>query len=147
MSYICKNCGRYILDEEYIKNLNKRGDALGCGCAIWLIILLCFVSLILLPIAIILIWKEFNKTPKDICPYCEAENSLLPLTSPVAQKILKEYYNEQDIKEMCTKDEKYKQEQAVLKKQKEEENKKNNQMGLGVGLFVIILYILSLIFK
>lgn len=94
MNYVCKNCGAFISKEELEKAATMQGAAVLVGCLIWFIIIICCVSIILIPIAIILILKEFNKMPLRTCPYCDAKDTLIPESSPLAIKIIEENFNE-----------------------------------------------------
>lgn len=96
--YICKNCGKIITDKEYKKITAQHTDAMGCGCFIWALVLLFCVSVILIPIAIILILMMNNKAPENTCPYCHAENSFIPGESPIAKKLMSDTYSEDEIK-------------------------------------------------
>ena len=147
MNYICKNCGKFITEDEYKKDQDTTSTALGCGCLIWLIILLCCVSIILLPIAIILILKEFNKTPDSTCPYCNAKDSLIPENTPMAQKIISESYSPEEQKNI----KQLQEEQAIAREENarrdEELQKKNNNLGLNALIVIIILYFLFSLLK
>lgn len=143
MNYICKNCGKYITSEEFKRFEKHQSQALGCGCLIWLIILLCCVSIILLPIAIILIVKEFNKSPNFICPYCSAENSIIPEYTPIAKKFIKDNFTPEQLEEI----ENIKKNQCKIEKKDKELEQKNNGYGLGIFLFFVICWLLSQIFK
>ena len=89
MAYVCKNCGKLITQEEYDKYLSE--DNSGIGCFLWIIFILLCVSVILIPIAIILLFMHYNKgTSNNKCPYCQAKDSLILEDTPIAQTILKE---------------------------------------------------------
>ena len=137
MNYICKNCGKFITEEEYKKVQDTTSTALGCGCLIWLIIVLCCVSIILLPIAIILILKEFNKTPNSTCPYCQAKDSLIPENTPLAKTLIMQNYSEKEQEEIS----KLQERQTELRKAKEVEEqklkKKNDSLGLSTLVFLL----------
>ena len=81
MNYICRNCGEYISSREY-----EKAKFNNCGC-LYLTICLFFLSIILIPLALIL-WLLFK--PKVKCPYCNATESLIPENSPIAIRLLKE---------------------------------------------------------
>lgn len=143
MNYICKNCGAFISEEEFKKDQEETSNALGCGCLIWLIILLCCVSIILLPIAIILVLKEFNKTPNSTCPYCQAKDSLIPETSPIAKKMIAENYTQEQKDEIA----KIHEKQKIKKQEDNELEQKNTGIALGTLIFIIVIAILMAIFK
>ena len=118
MNYICKNCGNVISAKKFQKENKLREAAESFGCLIWLIILLCFCSIILIPIALILIGSAYDKTPKFECPYCGAKDSIIPANTPMVQKIIEEYNLEEKIKQYEQEDEKDKQREEKRKKRK-----------------------------
>ena len=86
MNYVCKNCGKLITEEEY-----NNSDNSGMGCLMWLIFIFLCVSVVLIPIALILLFMHYNKnSDNNICPYCKAKGSLIPEDTPIAQTILRE---------------------------------------------------------
>ena len=142
MNYICKNCGAFISEEEFKKEQDLSTQAMGCGCFLWIIILLCFVSVILIPIAIILLFQLYSKTPAATCPYCNSPNSLIPETSPVAKKMIEENFT-QDQKDEISK---IHNKQQIKYEQEQEECQKNKGIGLGCLLVIVIIVILNAIF-
>ncbi len=143
MDYICKNCGEYVTKKQFETYKDLKIQGLCWGCLIWAIILFCCVSIILLPIAIILILKEFRKTPGTVCPYCKAKDSLIPDNTPLGRKLIKENYTDEDLTQI----QKIRKQQ--INEQIEDENLKNKNKGLGCGIlvFFIILGILASIFS
>lgn len=87
MKYICRNCGS-IVDHSYTRNSTL-------GKLAWV-----FIILISLGIGLIfyIIYKLNNKS-LNCCPECKADNSLIPLNTPAAQKILAEYQIEEEEKD------------------------------------------------
>lgn len=132
MNYVCKNCGKLISEEEYNKADKQLNDAIGCGCFIWLLVILFCVSVILIPIAIILIVGLMNRDAKISCPYCDAKGSLIPADTPLAQKMIKENYTPEELSTI--------QEENNNKKVVE---KKNNVIFWIFIIFFIILCIIS----
>lgn len=79
MKYICRNCGS-IVDHSY-----KRNSVLGTMAWIFIILISLGIGLIFY-----IIYKLNNKS-LNCCPECKADNSLIPLNTPAAKKILEEY--------------------------------------------------------
>ena len=138
MNYVCKNCGKFVTEEEYKKEQEATTNALGCGCLLWIVILLCCVSVILLPIAIILILKEFNKVPNSTCPYCQAKNSLIPENTPIAQKLISENFTEEEQDKIKN----LKEKQALIIEKNTEIQNKNKNLGFNLIIIIIILYVI-----
>lgn len=91
MNYVCKNCGKLVTQKEYEEEISK--DKSGIGCLFWILFILFFVSIILIPIAIILLFMHYNKNSNiSECPFCHAKDSLIPENTPMAQNIIKENY-------------------------------------------------------
>lgn len=132
--YICKNCGKLITAAEYKKEKEIKDNAMGCGCLIWAIVILCFVSVFLIPIAIILLIMLHKNQPENECPYCSAKNSLIPADSPIAQKILKENYSKEELIKI--------EEKAAI-----ESTKQKNKIPLGcsITLYIILFYFVLVI--
>lgn len=97
MAYICKQCGKLLTDSEYKMMAKKKGAALGFGVFFWLIVILCFVAIILIPIAIILLLIASKKEPECICPYCKSKDSIIPEDTPIAKKLISENYKNEEI--------------------------------------------------
>lgn len=143
MNYICKNCGTFISEKEYKEKESLNDSALGCGCFIWLIIILCFVSVILIPIAVILIFQLHKGDDKVSCPYCGSKDSLIPENSPIAQKMIAENFTQEqkdEIKEIHD-------EQVIKIEKKEELDNKNKNIALSTLIFIIIIIVLMMIFN
>lgn len=142
MNYICKNCGAFVSEEKYKNEVDLENSAFGCGCFIWLIILLCFVSVILIPIAIILILQLHKGCEKVSCPYCNSQGSLIPEDSPIAKKIIEENFTQEQKEEIS----KVHKKQNIIIQENNELEHKNNGIALGTLLVVIIIAILMAIF-
>ncbi len=84
MKYICRNCGS-IVDHSY-----KRNSVLGTMAWIFIILISLGIGLIFY-----IIYKLNNKC-LNCCPECKADNSLIPLNTPAAQKLLAEYHMENE---------------------------------------------------
>ena len=85
---ICKNCGRVG------KGKSKVRGTLSMELSLWILGL---VLLILPPLGVlVLIFALFYSLYRlvaqraVVCPSCELENSMIPLDSPVGQKLLRE---------------------------------------------------------
>ena len=130
MSYICKNCGHIVSEAEYQRNKQTRENAMGCGCFIWIIILLCFVSLILIPLAIILLGMAYDKQPENECPYCHSKNCLIPDNTPIGKKMIEENYSVEEIKKVEI------QSNQLISKQKKKPS------GCAITFWIIIAYFL-----
>ena len=122
MAYICKQCGKILTNSEYNRLAKKKGVALGFGIFFWIIVILCFVAIILIPIAIIMLMMASKKEPECICPYCKSKDSIIPDDTPIAKKLISETYEEKEIS-------------AIKEKEKNE-----------INYFWIIIAILLLIF-
>lgn len=131
MAYVCKNCGKIITEKEYKKEQNLREQAHGCGCFLIGIIILCFVSVVLIPIAIILLVIAYNKEPKNECPYCNAKDSLIPDNTPIAQKLIAENYSKDEV-------------ELIQETDRIEIQREKNKMPSGclITLWIIGIYIL-----
>lgn len=139
MNYICKNCYKFITEAEYQKEKEAQVTADGCGC-LFILIVLCFCSLILIPIAVLLLFIVYNKQPDIRCPYCNASSSLLPENTPLAQKLLQEYYNQEDIQKIA--EIKFNQEQKII--EKNEQDKKDKKI-INIGWLIIIIFFILLV--
>ncbi len=71
-THLCKNCGNQVRPNVSSK-LN--------GC--FFIVLLCFF---IIPGILYLVWAGTQRV--YTCPKCKAQNSMVPLTAPEAQRIL-----------------------------------------------------------
>lgn len=127
--FVCKNCGEFISYEEYKKQKQKENVFKELGCLIWGIILLCFVSLFLIPIAILLLILVNKNTPTNECPYCAAKDCLIPADTPIAQKILNDNYDEEDIIQI----------EEIIE---EEKTKEQNKIPLPIIIGIIITFII-----
>lgn len=134
MAYICKNCGKIVSEVEFNEAQRIQDDAIGCGCFIWLIIILCFVSVILIPIAIILILGMHKDIPENECPYCKAKNSLIPDNTPIAKKMIKDNYTEEEQTQI--------QQRNEWDAIKVKNQKSNFQIGCQITLWIIVAYII-----
>ena len=95
--YVCKCCGKIITEKQYKGNKEAQANKQSMGCILWLVIILCFVSLILTPIAIILLILNNRQNPTIICPYCQAKDSIIPDDTPIAKKLIEETYTHEEI--------------------------------------------------
>lgn len=129
--YVCKNCGEIISPKAYKKQKDLKQNAKDFGCFIWLIVLVCFVSVILIPIAIILLLFLYKNEPKNECPFCGAKDSLIPASSPIAQRILNENYETEKLEEI---------EDDIKEETKQEQGKL--PLGCIVILCIMALYLL-----
>ena len=85
---ICKNCG-------YLGNSKKSSSFLG-EISIWIIFIFLsflFLPLILIPIGYTL-YRFFVGT-KDICPSCKAQDTVVPIDSPIGKDLYNKYYSKQ----------------------------------------------------
>jgi len=87
--YICTNCG--TIGQPVYRTSPKA----------WLIILIFFITFVIFPPSIVLMalglaflpvvsitsWLGFRK---KVCPVCKKEDTMIPLESPMGQKILRE---------------------------------------------------------
>lgn len=132
MAYICKNCGKIITDEEFENCKKPKNKIMGIGCFWWIIIFLFFISVVLIPIALLLLLIGNRQSPENVCPYCQSKDSLIPDNTPIANNIINQYYSEDDIKNLH-------------QKQQAEEVKPPKKLGLIIGITAMIMYIYYLI--
>lgn len=129
--YVCKNCGGFISYKEFKKQADIKKNLSDLGCLLWTIIIVCFVSVILIPIAIILLFIAHKNEPANECPYCKAKDSVIPGDTPMAQKILKDMYDKEELKEL--------EKNAVIEMRKE---KAKLPIGCAITLWIFGLYFL-----
>ncbi|MBP5404001.1 MAG: hypothetical protein J6Y17_02800 [Elusimicrobiaceae bacterium] len=91
---ICKNCGRVGKEKKQVRG------TLSMELSLWILGL---ILLIIPPLGgLILIFALFYSlyrlvAPKAvICPSCKLENSMIPMDSPMGQKLLQEFKDKQD---------------------------------------------------
>lgn len=107
MSYICKNCGKLISRIEFKSIIEEQKNKKSIGCFLWIILIFCFVSIILIPIAIILYLIYSKKQEYIMCPYCNAKDSFIPDDTPIAQRMIKDNYSEEEIESIKYKPQKF----------------------------------------
>lgn len=134
--FVCKNCGNIITTSEFEKQEKLRKQKQESGCIVWFLVIICFVSMILIPIAIILLIMMNKKEPKNVCPFCNAKDSLIPSDSPIAKKMLKDNYSEKELSDI--------QEEVKIVNEninKKENNKTDKKVewitGIIVGLIIL----------
>ena len=111
VSYICKECGSIINNNDY--GCSQRGGTDGCvigfGCLFEIVLIiagfyvwLCWIVALIL-FFIQSIYSSSNKTYRQ-CPKCGAKDSLIPSNTPVAQKMIQENGLEEKQKEAIQED-------------------------------------------
>lgn len=130
MNYICNHCGKLICEDEY-NNCKIDSKYGGLSIATWFFIIFLFISIILAPIALIILLASKKHESACICPYCKAKDTLLPEDSPIAKKLIKENYTENDLE--------------LFNNFKKPENNEPKKLGLFIGIALLILYIFHLI--
>jgi len=114
MAYICKNCGKLISRKEFKSIIEEQKNKKDLGCFLWIVLIFCFVSIILIPIAVILYLIYSKKQEYIVCPYCNAKDSFIPDDTPIAQKIIKENYSEEDIESFKYKPQKFRMDNKTI---------------------------------
>lgn len=140
MSYVCQSCGSVISNQKFNEYQRMQSENKGCGCFLFGLACLFCMTLVLIPIAILLFILINKKENVSECPYCHAKNCLIPANTPMARKILKENYSDEEIKEL---------KEQEINGFNEEKTKKFSLIGciwFVVGMYLIII-ILGLIFS
>lgn len=104
MSYICTSCGSVISNQQFIEYQKTQKENKGCGCFLFGLACLFCISIILIPVAILLFMLINKKENISECPNCHVKNCLIPSNTPMARKILKENYTNDEIKEFKEKE-------------------------------------------
>lgn len=97
MAYICKNCGKLISNSEYKKLAKNNGKVIGLNPFEWFLIIFLFVSMVLAPIALLILLTSKKREPSNVCPYCHAKESLIPDNTPFAKKLIEENHINEEI--------------------------------------------------
>lgn len=119
MKYICSNCGK-CCDTFY-----KKGIVL--SDLLWLIIIFSSLGLAL----ILYIIYRFNNREKNCCPFCKAENVLVPIDSPRGKQ-LSESFDSNMINEFVFND----------SSETTYENLKNKLKRFAIFLFAAIIFLI-----
>lgn len=97
MAYICTQCGKIISNSEYKKRAKNNNKIGGLSIFMWVFIIFCFISMILAPLALIILLLGKKQQPQSVCPYCGGRETLIPHTTPIGNKIIKENYSNEEL--------------------------------------------------
>ena len=128
--YICSNCGKYC-DNTFKRNSTIRD-------LMWFILI--FVSMGLALIFYIIF--KLNNRVENCCPFCKAENVLVPTDSPKGQQLINTYYPD-NYKNQNIKDENIKNENITFTPDSKKKNIAEFYIYMLIPILIIIFSLLT----